>query len=59
LARYHLHQETKFWGGEYGQRGPLHRRHVSAVTHLSIGKDHIEENEFIGEEAGRACDVHF
>ncbi len=54
LARYHLHQETKFWGGEYDQRGPLRRRHVLALTHLSIGKeaDHIEENEFIGEEAG-------
>jgi hypothetical protein len=26
LARYHLHQETKFWGGEYDQRGPLRRR---------------------------------
>jgi hypothetical protein len=54
LIEYHLHQETKFWGGEYDQRGPLRRRHVSALTHLSIGKeaDHIEENEFIGEEAG-------
>jgi hypothetical protein len=54
LARYHLHQETKFWGGEYDQRGPLRRRHVFALTHLSIGKeaDHIEENEFIGKEAG-------
>jgi hypothetical protein len=49
--KFHLHQETKFWGGEYDQRGPLRRRHVLALTHLSIGKeaDHIEENEFIGE----------
>jgi hypothetical protein len=54
LIRYHLHPETKFWGGEYDQRGSLRRRHVSALTHLSIGKeaDHIEENEFIGEETG-------
>jgi hypothetical protein len=54
LFRYHLHPETKFWGGEYDQRGPLCRRHVSALTHLSIGKeaDQIEENEYIGEEAG-------
>jgi hypothetical protein len=54
LVRYHLHQETKFWGGEYEQRGSLRRRHVSALAHLPIGKeaDHIEENEFIGEEAG-------
>jgi hypothetical protein len=54
LVRYHLHQETKFWGGEYEQRGPLRRRHVVALTHQSIGKeaDNIEENEFIGEDAG-------
>jgi hypothetical protein len=53
LARYHLHQETKFWGGEYDQRGPLRRRHVSALSHLSIGNetDHIEESEY-GEEVG-------
>ena len=35
LIKYHLHPETKFWGGEYDQRGPLRRRHVSALTHLS------------------------
>src|SRR3982074_1997109 len=32
LARYHLHQKTKFWGGEYDQRGPLRRRYVFART---------------------------
>ncbi len=54
LVRYHLHQETKFWGGEYEQRGPLRRRHVFALTRQSIGKeaDNLEENEFIGEDAG-------
>jgi transcriptional regulator with XRE-family HTH domain len=54
LVRYHLHQETKFWGGEYDQRGPLRGRHVFALTHVPIGKesDQIEENEYIGEEAG-------
>ncbi len=54
LVRYHLHQETKFRGGEYEQRGPLRRRHVFALTHQLIGKeaDNIEENEFIGEDAG-------
>jgi transcriptional regulator with XRE-family HTH domain len=54
LVRYHLHQETKFWGGEYDQRGPLRRRHIFALTHLPIGKeaDQIEESEYIGEEAG-------
>ena len=49
LVRYHLHPETKFWGGEYDQRGPLRRRHVLALTHLPIGK---EADEFIGEDAG-------
>jgi transcriptional regulator with XRE-family HTH domain len=46
--------ETKFWGGEYDQRGPLLHRHVFALTHLPIGKeaDQIEESEYIGEEAG-------
>ena len=54
LVRYHLHQESKFWGGEYDQRGPLRRRHVRALSLQPIGKesDNIEENEFIGEEAG-------
>jgi transcriptional regulator with XRE-family HTH domain len=54
LVRYHLHPETKFWGGEYDQRGPLRRRQVVALTHVPIGKesDQIEENEYIGEDAG-------
>ena len=54
LVRYHLHPETKFQGGEYDQRGPLKRRHVFALAQQSIGKeaDNIEENEFIGEDAG-------
>ena len=54
LVRYHLHQEFKFWGGEYDQRGPLRRRHVRVLSQQAIGKesDNIEENEFIGEEAG-------
>jgi len=54
LVRYHLHPETKFQGGEFDQRGPLRRRHVFALAQQSIGKeaDHIEENEFIGEDAG-------
>ena len=54
LVRYHLHPETKFQGGEFDQRGPLRRRHVFALAQQSIGKeaDNIEENEFIGEDAG-------
>ena len=54
LVRYHLHQETKFWGGEYDQRGPLKRRHVFALVRQFIGKEAegIEENEFIGQDAG-------
>ncbi|TLG78142.1 hypothetical protein [Methylocystis sp. B8] len=54
LVRYHLHQESKFWGGEYDQRGPLRRRHVHALSLQPIGKesDNLEENELIGEDAG-------
>jgi hypothetical protein len=54
LVRYHLRPESKFWGGEFDQRGPLRHRHVFALTHVPIGKesDQIEENEYIGEEAG-------
>ena len=53
LVRYHLHQETKFAGGEYDQRGILTRRHVNAISTLSIGKEAegIEENELIGEDS--------
>lgn len=54
LVRYHLHPETKFWGGDYDQRGTLRRRHVCAISLQAIGKeaDNIEENEFIGEGEG-------
>ncbi len=54
LVRYHLHPETKFQGGEFDQRGPLRWRHIFALAQQSIGKeaDNIEENEFIGEDAG-------
>jgi hypothetical protein len=53
LVRYHLHPESKFRGGDYDQRGALHRRHVVAFAMQTIGKesDDIEENEFIGEDA--------
>jgi hypothetical protein len=37
LVRYHLHPETKFQGGEYGQRGPLKRRHVFALALVRTG----------------------
>jgi hypothetical protein len=54
LVRYHLHPESKFRGGDYHQRGMLRRRHVKALTIQAIGKesDILEENEFIGEDAG-------
>ena len=54
LVRYHLHPESKFRGGDYDQRGALRRRHVVAFAMQAIGKesDDIEENEFIGEDAG-------
>jgi hypothetical protein len=54
LVRCHLHPETKFQGGDFDQRGPLKRRHIFALAQQSIGKeaDNIEENEFIGEDAG-------
>jgi hypothetical protein len=56
LIRYHLHPESKFRGGDYDQRGALRRRHVIAFATQAIGKesDDIEENEFIGEDAGPA-----
>lgn len=51
LVRYHLHQETKFWGANYDQRGALRRRHVYVLTFQAIGKeaDNIEEREIIGD----------
>ena len=54
LVRYHLHEETKFRGGEYEQRGVLTRRYVVALAQQAIGKeaDHVEESEFIGEPIG-------
>jgi hypothetical protein len=56
LVRYHLHPESKFRGGDYDQHGALRRRHVIAFAVQAIGKesDDIEENEFIGEDAGPA-----
>jgi len=45
LIRYQLHPETKFWGGEYDQRGPLRRRHVLALTHLPDQLNGIKEQQ--------------
>ena len=52
LARYHLHPEAKFYGGDYDERGILHRRHIHALAFQAIGKeaDNIEEREFIGDD---------
>jgi hypothetical protein len=49
-----LNPETKFLGGDYDQTGVLRRRHVQAIGIQPIGKeaDNLEENEFIGEDAG-------
>ena len=54
LVRYHLHPESKFEGGDYDQLGVLQRRHVRALALQAISKesDNLEENEFIGEDAG-------
>ncbi len=53
LRRYHLHPETKFWGGDYDERGVLRRRHIHACAIELIGKetDDLEVIEFINEEA--------
>jgi transcriptional regulator with XRE-family HTH domain len=52
LVRYHLHEESKFRGAEFDDRGVLLRRHVRMIAAAAIGKEteNIEENEFIGEE---------
>jgi hypothetical protein len=52
LARYHLHPEEKFFGGDYDQRGILKRRHVHALAFQPIGKefDDIEEREVLGDD---------
>ncbi len=51
LARYHMHPEAKFWGGNYDEQGILSRRHVHALAFQPIGKeaDNIDEREFIGD----------
>ena len=38
LARYHLHPEEKFWGGDFDQHGVLERRCSSPV--LTLAKAH-------------------
>ncbi|MHB1325174.1 MAG: helix-turn-helix domain-containing protein [Thermoleophilia bacterium] len=45
VARYHLHPETKFSGGDYTQTGSLHRRHLRVPDVNGI--------EYIGKEANR------
>jgi hypothetical protein len=54
LARYHLHPEEKFIGGDFDQRGVLKRRHVHALAFQPIGKeaDEIDEREALGEDEG-------
>lgn len=45
LAKYHLHPEAKFQGGDWTEAGILRRRHVYAISVTAIGKetDHLEQ----------------
>jgi hypothetical protein len=61
LARYHLHPEAKFLGGNYDERGTLRRRHVRVTAFQQIGKeaDNLEEREFIGDSGDDAVEHEF
>lgn len=52
LAQYHLHPESKFLHGAYGDRGLTERRHIVAETVELIGKEanRWEEQFFTGED---------
>lgn len=39
LAQYHLHPESKFLNGSYGDTGPTQRRHVQMFGVQNIGKE--------------------
>ena len=51
LAQYHLHPESKFLQGDYGDRGLTERRHIIAETVELIGKEanRWEEQVYLGE----------
>jgi hypothetical protein len=61
LARYHLHPEAKFLGGNYDERGILRRRHVQVTAFQQIGKeaDNLEEREFKGNSGDDAIEHEF
>ncbi len=50
LARYPLHPEEKFLGGDYTDRGPTRRRHIMAIAVRPIGKEanRWEEQFYLG-----------
>lgn len=52
LRTYVRHPETKFLGGNFGESGPLRRRHVLAGLPVYIGKeaDRWEEDEEFGAD---------
>jgi len=51
LTQFHLHPESKFFGGNYAERGFTQRRHVRAVGIEHIGKEsnRWEESVAVGE----------
>ena len=52
LAQYHLHPESKFFNGDYGDAGHTQRRHVSVRNVQHIGKEanKWEEQHFLGAD---------
>ena len=52
LVRYHIHRETKFWGGDWRESGVLRRRHVipKVVQHIGKEADQWEEQLRSGSE---------
>jgi hypothetical protein len=51
LARYHMHPEAKYLGGDYCDRGHVHRRHIVVARIDHIGKEahRWEEQLYLGE----------
>lgn len=52
VAQYHLHPESKFLGGDFGDRGTTTRRHirVSCIRHIGKEANELERQQVLGAD---------
>lgn len=53
IAQYHLHPESKFYGGDYCDRGTTQRRHIhgSGIWHIGKEANELQRQQILGADA--------